>query len=83
MAKVLADHVVGLSELKKNPMAVMRSAHNAPVAVLNHNKPAFYMITPDVFESILDKLMDSRVEELAISRLPRMSEAVEIGLDDL
>lgn len=83
MAKVLADHVVGLSELKKNPMAVMRLSPRSPVAVLNHNKPAFYMLTPEVFEGIVDRLADRHVEELALSRLPRIGDAVEVSLDEL
>ncbi|MQT71427.1 antitoxin, partial [Pseudomonas sp. FSL R10-0071] len=35
MQSVLADRAVSVSELKKNPSAVMNAAHGAPVAVLN------------------------------------------------
>ena len=35
---------VSMSEFKKNPAAVLRESRNRPVAVLNHNRPARYMI---------------------------------------
>ena len=41
---ILADVSAGISELKKNPMAVVRQGDGAPVAILNRNEPVFYTI---------------------------------------
>ena len=49
---------VSMSEFKKNPAAVLRQAHSRPVAVLNHNKAAFYMVEPRLFQALLDELAD-------------------------
>ena len=46
MEAILADLTISMSEFKKNPAAVLREAKRRPVAVLNHNKAAFYMIEP-------------------------------------
>ena len=43
MDTVLADVTVSMSEFKRNPAAVLREANHRPVAVLNHNRAAFYM----------------------------------------
>ena len=44
MEAIFADITISMSEFKKNPAAVLREAKRRPVAVLNHNKAAFYMI---------------------------------------
>ncbi len=38
MQSVLAEKAVSVSELKKNPSAVIGGADGGPVAVLNHNR---------------------------------------------
>lgn len=43
------NQTVSISELKRNPAAVMRKAGHQPVAVLNHNKPAFYLLGSKLF----------------------------------
>lgn len=58
MQIILADVAVSMSEFKKNPAAVLREANNRPVAVLNHNKAAFYMIEPELFEAIMDEISE-------------------------
>lgn len=44
METLMTDQTVSMSDFKRNPAAVLKSANNRPVAVLNHNKPAFYMV---------------------------------------
>jgi PHD/YefM family antitoxin component YafN of YafNO toxin-antitoxin module len=44
MQTIYADTTISMSEFKKNPAAVLREAGNRPVAVLNHNRAAFYMV---------------------------------------
>ena len=49
---------VSISELKKNPTAVIDEADGFPVAVLNHNKPAAYLVPAAAFEAMMEKLDD-------------------------
>lgn len=83
MQAILADVSVSMSEFKKNPAAVLREANNRPVAVLNHNKPAFYMVEPQLFEALMEELIDRDLMTKARTRLARRSEAVEVDFDDL
>ncbi|BAO30887.1 type II toxin-antitoxin system prevent-host-death family antitoxin [Sulfuritalea hydrogenivorans] len=56
MEQVLATRSVSITELKRSPSAVLEQAGSAPVAVLNHNRPAAYLLSPDVYEAMLERL---------------------------
>lgn len=83
MDAIYADFSVSMSEFKKNPAQVLRTAGEKPVAVLNHNRPAFYMVTPKLFEALLEELADHDLVELARQRLARKDTAVEVDIDTL
>lgn len=81
--KILADAVVGISELKKNPAAVIRAAQEQQVAILNRNKPVAYIISPEVWEHVNDVFEDIRDSELVAERLAEMKDAIPVTLDEL
>ena len=83
MDAIYADFSVSMSEFKKNPAQVLRTAGEKPVAVLNHNRLAFYMVIPKLFEALVDELADRDLVELARQRLARKAEAIEVDLDQL
>lgn len=83
MEAILAEIAVSMSEFKKNPAAVLREANHRPVAVLNHNRAAFYMIEPRLFEAMMDELADQELYREAASRLADKARAVEVDIDDL
>jgi antitoxin StbD len=83
METVLSELSVSMSEFKKNPAAVLREAGNRPVAVLNHNRPAFYMVEPELFKAMMDELADQDLYRKAVTRLADKARAVEVGLDQL
>jgi len=60
-----------------------RDAGAHPVAVLNHNKPAFYMLEPKLFEAMLEKLADLDLAELVASRLALKDRAIEVDIDEV
>jgi antitoxin StbD len=62
METIYADMTVSMSEFKKNPASVLRRSGNRPVAVLNHNRAAFYMVEPQLFQAMLDELAQSRTD---------------------
>jgi antitoxin StbD len=72
-----------MSEFKKDPAAVLREAGNRPVAVLNRNRPAFYMVQPALLEPMMDGLADQDLHRKAVARLADKARAVEVGLDQL
>ena len=81
METLFTDQTISMSEFKRNPTAVLKSANNRPVAVLNHNKPAFYMVQPALFEALLETLGDRDLEALVLSRLSQLDDALEVDID--
>lgn len=81
METILADMTVSMSEFKKNPASVLRQAHNRPVAVLNHNKAAFYMVEPHLFQAMMEELADQELHHKVLSRMAEKSDAVEVDID--
>ena len=78
---ILADVSAGISELKKNPMAVVSQGDGGPVAILNRNQPVFYAVPAEAFELLIDRLED--VELAAIVKKRENQPEIEVSLDDL
>ncbi|EPO2911710.1 type II toxin-antitoxin system prevent-host-death family antitoxin [Vibrio aestuarianus] len=78
---ILADNATSITELKKNPMAVIEQADGFPVAVLNRNQPAFYCVPADAYELLMDKLEDIELAQLVENR--REQEEIEVNINDL
>ncbi|MHA7879653.1 MAG: type I toxin-antitoxin system antitoxin YafN [Saccharospirillum sp.] len=51
--RILAEQTVSITELRKNPA---RYFINEPVAVLSNNKPAGYMLSADLFNTLVQLL---------------------------
>ncbi len=83
MDTIYADYSISMSEFKKNPAQVLRSAGEKPVAVLNHNRPAFYMVTPKLFEALVEKLVDLDLVDLVRQRLEHKDTAIEVDIDKI
>lgn len=83
MEVILADIAVSMSMFKMNRAAVLRGANNRPVAVLNHNRAAFYVVEPHLFDAMMEELADQDLYRKAASRLAEKSRAVEVDIDDL
>jgi len=83
MERLLTDLTVSMSDFKKNPAKVLRDAGDRPVAVLNHNKAAFYLVDPLLFEALLDEAEDARIAPLLKERLAEKGRAIEVDIDAL
>lgn len=83
MDTIYADLSISMSEFKKNPAQVLRTAGEKPVAVLNHNKPAFYMLSPRLFELLIDEMTDRNLNELVRTRLAQKDSALEVDIDSI
>ena len=83
MEAVLANLSISISEFKKNPTKVLREAGQQPIAVLNHNRTAFYLVEPRLFEALVEHLEDIELAELAAKRVARGERSVRMSLDDL
>lgn len=79
--QVLADTCVSISELKKNPSAVVAQGEGFPVAVLNRNEPDFYCVPAGAWEELMDRLEDVELNEIADAR--RGQKVIGVKLDEL
>ena len=81
MEALYANVTISMSEFKKNPAAVLRGAKNRPVAVLNHNKAAFYMLEPALFEAMLEEFSDEKLGRTVLERMSARRQAIEADVD--
>jgi antitoxin StbD len=68
MQALLTPLTVGISEFKKNPGAALRKANGAPIAVLSHNAPAFYVVQPEVIQGFADAIAEKDFTALIAAR---------------
>jgi antitoxin StbD len=78
---ILAASGTSISELKKNPSAVIEAADGAPVAILNRNKPAAYLVPAKAWEEIMDRLEDVELAEIVRARAGQ--KRIRVKLEDL
>ena len=83
MRQILTDFSASISELKKNPTALLNQSDGSAIAILNHNKPAAYLVPADTYEWLMDIVDDYELGKIVESRRGELAEAVEVNLDDL
>ncbi len=83
MRQILSSCSASISELKKNPTALLNEAEGSPIAILNHNVPAAYLIPAETYEWLMDKLEDSELAQIVKERAGEKSAAIEVEIDEL
>lgn len=78
-----ATSSVAISELRKAPMKVIDAAGDSAVAVLNHNAPVAYVLSPKMMGDLLDMVADKLVEQRASDRVSTLKKAKPVSLADL
>lgn len=81
MQRVEAELAVSVSDLKKNPTAVVDGARGGAVAILNHNRVIAYMVPAETYEAMMDSLDDQHLVEIAKARVCEKGEPID--LDEL
>lgn len=81
MEQILSDASVSITELKRNPSAVIDAAADEAVAVLVHNKPSAYLVPAATYARLLERLEDLELAELVRARAKERK--VKVALDDL
>jgi len=83
MKQVLSSCSASISELKKNPTALLNEAEGCPIAILNHNVPAAYLIPAETYEWLMDKLEDAELAQIVADRMHEKDKAIDVDLDEL
>lgn len=83
MIELHANYVASISELKKNPSKLINEAGGQPVAILNHNAAAAYLVPAETYEKLLELVDDAGLEQLVCQRISDGSASVKVDLDEL
>ncbi len=83
MKQVLSSCSASISELKKNPTALLNEAEGSPIAILNHNVPTAYLIPAETYEWLMDKLEDSELAQIVTDRASEKDKAIEVDINEL
>ena len=83
MEAILTDMTISISEFKANPNQAVRDADGAPFCVLTNNAPAFYVVSPQLWEKIEDLLDDAALAPVISRALKKRNMSVKISLKDL
>ena len=81
METILSDASVSITELKRNPSAVIEAADDEAVAVLVHKKPSAYLVPANTWKRMIERLEDLELAELVRARAGERR--VKVKLDDL
>ena len=74
---------LSIAELRHDPVAVLSAAGGAPVAILNHDEPAAYLVPAATYEWLMERLEDAELAEIVRERQSQLGDAVEVDLDEL
>ena len=83
MDAILAKYSASISELKKNPSALIQKAQGSAITILNRNKPAAYLIPATMYEEMLEKIEDHELGEIVAARKTQKDKAIEVSINDL
>ena len=83
LTKIHADYTVSITDLKKNPQALINNAHGEAIALLNRNKPTAYIIPAETYEKLMELAEDLELGRIVEDRKAEKADAVEVSLDEL
>jgi len=78
---IYARSTVSITELRRNPGAIIDEAGVSAVAILNHNRATAYLVPAETFEAMMEQLEEIDLAELVRKR--RGGKTVKVSLDDL
>lgn len=81
MRRIEEEIAVSVSDLKKNPTAIIDGAGGHAVAVLDHNRVMAYVVPASTYEAMIDALDDEVLVDLVQMRAGERG--IPVSLDDL
>ena len=83
MDALLSRHSIGISDLREALARAFEQAGDEAIVVLNHNRPAGYIVPNRLMAHILDQLADRAITDKARTRSTSLQTARKISVDDL
>jgi len=82
MDQILTMKATSISDFKQNPNREVKLAGDEPFAVLTNNKPSFYVLSPKLYDELLEKLWELEITPTVLARLQN-SKTVKVNIKDL
>ena len=83
LTKIHANYTVSISQLKRNPQALIDNAHGDVIALLNRNRPTAYIVPAETFDWLMELAEDIELGQIIEERKSEKTEAVEVDIDEL
>ena len=83
LTKIYANYTVSISQLKRNPQALIDDAHGDIIALLNRNRPTAYIVPAETFDRLMELAEDLELGQIIEERKSEKVEAVEVGINEL
>ena len=81
LTKIHADLSVSISELKRNPQAIIDDANGKAIALLNHNKPTAYIVPAETYERLMAMAADTELAQPMAQRKDEKKGTKKVDLD--
>lgn len=84
MEAILTDMATSISDFRGDMQGTLKRSNSKAFAVLNNNKPSFYVVSPEQYKLVAEILADLEIAELVKSRIESAkTNAVAVSLDEL
>jgi antitoxin StbD len=83
LTKIYANYTVSISQLKRNPQALIDNAHGDIIALLNRNRPTAYIVPAETFDWLMELTEDLELGQIIEERKSEKNRAVEVDIDEL
>lgn len=83
METLFTTQVASISELKKNPTKLINDSNGKPIAILNHNTAAAYLIPVETFERLMDLINENELYKVVEQRLSSPFKFIKVDIDEL
>ena len=83
MEQILSEYSVSITELRKAPGDLLKQAAGHTVAILSHNKPAGYIVSPEAYRTMLEVMEDKALGQIVEQRRGSLHKARVVKLDEL
>ncbi|MFN0046764.1 MAG: type II toxin-antitoxin system Phd/YefM family antitoxin [Sphingorhabdus sp.] len=79
--EIFANAGVSISDLKKNPSAIIAAAEGQPIAILNRNTPAAYIVPAKAWKAIVEQIEDMELAQIVRQR--QNQSGIPVKIEDL
>jgi antitoxin StbD len=83
LSRIYAEYTASITELKRNPQALINDAKGEPIALLNHNRATAYIVPAETYEWLMELAEDLELGQIIEKRKAEKGSAVEIDIDEL